>query len=374
MKILFVIDGMPPRVLGGAGRIVRETADYLAGQGHDITILTADDSRSEQSKVRILRLPVLNHRWSHWRAVFGVVRTAQIMKIIRSESWDVVHAHTIAWQFGYRFIAACARRGIPVFFTAHDAMTVAYGKVADDARTLDTYHRSAGIAFNPFRNAYIRKTLQRCTRRFSVSHALKTFLENHGIPPLDVLHNGIDVYRWMPMSQEAARTPMHIPAQTPVFLLAGRISAAKGSQIAITSLPPDALLLIAGATGKDTGNIRFLGMLDEQGMRQAYAAADAVLVPSTYLDPFPTVCLEAMAMGRAVIATSLGGAKEAVIDGKTGWVIDPENTKAWKERMEWCTAHRSTLTEMGKVARSHVEQNFPLKQYIKELEHIYKHV
>ena len=106
-------------------------------------------------------------------------------------------------------------------------------------------------------------------------------------------------------------------------------------------------------------------------MRRLYAAADCTVVPSLYLDPFPTVCLESMAMNRPVLATTHGGAKEAMIHNKTGWIVDPVDAEAFRKQVAWIAAHRKDLADYGAFARKHVEQEFSLKIYVDHLEKIY---
>ena len=106
-------------------------------------------------------------------------------------------------------------------------------------------------------------------------------------------------------------------------------------------------------------------------MQTLYAACDATLVPSVYLDPFPTVCLESMACARPVIATIHGGAKEAVNDGVTGWLVDPLHEEAFTDRLRWCITHRSELPEFGEAARKHIEEHFSMEKYVDAVLEIY---
>ena len=68
-------------------------------------------------------------------------------------------------------------------------------------------------------------------------------------------------------------------------------------------------------------------------MKQAYNASSIVLVPSVYLDPFPRTVLEAMAIGKPIVGTCYGGAPEAIVDGVTGYVVNPFNVKEMAEKI-----------------------------------------
>lgn len=79
--------------------------------------------------------------------------------------------------------------------------------------------------------------------------------------------------------------------------------------------------------------------------------ADVCLVPSLMKDPFPTTVLEAMSAGRPVIATNHGGAKEAVVDGRTGFLVDPNNVKQLSDSIRIMIENKETVDQMGKEAK-----------------------
>lgn len=200
---------------------------------------------------------------------------------------------------------------------------------------------------------------------------MRRFHVAHGYPQAITFRNGIDVHFWKPeISQEEARKQLSISLDKTVFLLAGRIGHDKGSTSVKRALPPNAFLIAAGENSeilKSMGNVLYLPTQNAQGMRTLYAATDITLIPSIYLDPFPTVSLESMASGRPVIATTYGGAQEAVVDGTTGWIVDPNDTGAFRKKMEWCMEHRHELPTFGAAARKHIEENFSMERYCKQL-------
>lgn len=382
MKILQITDGIPPVVLGGSGRICWEMSAGLARRGLTVSLLTAAPEGAlpqEQDNVRIFRLPPRHLRWAHFRSVFSQGQAEKVLRMIDAVQPDLIHGHTVAWQMGYRWIPLARARGIPVILTAHDAMMVAYGKVTGKEPHLWLKELSEQRwQWNPLRGPFLRRLLRQCNAILCVSDALKRYLALHGIPHLQRLHNGIDTDFWRPsVAQEEARAALRLPLGAPLFLLAGRVGIDKGARVAVDALPKDAHLLVAGKT-----DLRLFSTLGQrvhsfpdqssEAMRMLYAACDAAVAPSIYLDPFPTVCLEAMACGRPVVATSRGGAKEAVIDGRTGWVRDPESLE-FREQLQWCSEHRAELLLYGEHARKHVEEHFSRERFLDELVKIYHH-
>ncbi len=382
MRILQLTDDLPPVVLGGSGRIAWETSIGLSRLEHEVHILTASASGNFpeiRNDVKIHVLPVVPRRWAHYRSVFSKRREQEVMSIIEKVKPDLIHAHGLAWQLGYRWIKPATESGIPVIYTAHGVMTAAYGKVLDGL----PHHwlqdlRRMRWEYNPFRNFLIKKALSRCKKIICVSDALKNFLATTGLQNLTTIRNGIDLNFWKEQSsKEEARAKLGIPSTKTIFLFAGRIGHDKGSTALDRALPEDALLIVAGDTragafGRIKNQVHCYENQSAEQMRLLYAACDAAVVPSIYLDPFPTVCLEAMACSRPVIATCFGGSKEAVLDGITGWILNPNDTQKLQEKLQWCIDHPEECEAIGKNARMHMEKNFLIERYVGEVMEIYK--
>ena len=383
MKILIITDDLPPQILGGSGRIAWETAKGLRSRGHDVSILTAaprDAFPSSNEGIRIHAIARRSERWAHYRSVFSRSVEKEVMGVINEVKPDLIHAHGTAWHIGYRWIRAARAQSIPCVFTMHGTMHISYGKVTGREASLFLKDiLRARWTMNPLRNTTVKSMLGSCSALLAVSEALRTYAAKHGYPQTKVLRNGIDLSFWKAaISKEEARTQLKLPQNVPLFLFAGRIGYDKGTDVLLNSLPSSAHLLISGSG--DTAPLKvlgdrfhFLASQNPEQMRVLYAACDAALVPSVYLDPFPTVCLEAMACGRPVLATTEGGAKESVIDGITGWVRDPSDRDAWRTQLDWCSGHRSELAAMENACRSHMAEHFSIDRYLDELLGVYDH-
>lgn len=86
--------------------------------------------------------------------------------------------------------------------------------------------------------------------------------------------------------------------------------------------------------------------------------ADVCLVPSLVKDSFPTTVIEAMSAGRPVITTNNGGAKEAVIDGETGYLIAPNNTHQLANSIKLLIADNAKLKDMGEAGSARFNELF----------------
>ena len=378
MKILLITDGLPPRVLGGTGNIVWQIAQGFAKAGHTVATLSASPASSKsEGLVTQYTIPERTSRWAHYRSVFSWSRSREIMRIIEEVKPDIIHAHTLASQCGYRWIPLAKAKGIPIVLTAHDVMNVACGRVKEQEKMLWFKDlRRCRISWNPLRTAIIRSMLNRHTKVWTVSDALRDFMEAHGFRNLTTLHNGIDTEFWTAQDTGSARSTLNLPQDKTLFLLAGRLGIDKGTDLIARTLPADAHLLLAGRADlsafKHFGNrVHYFTHQNPEQMRLLYAACDAVLVPSLCLDCFPTVCLEGMSCARPVLATSWGGAKEAVENGKTGWVLNPLDASAWARCMQQCIENPEACKRMGEAGRARMQEHFSLSRFLQELKKSY---
>ncbi len=111
------------------------------------------------------------------------------------------------------------------------------------------------------------------------------------------------------------------------------------------------------------------GAFDYLELRRRYAAATVVVIPLTDTD-FPagiTAVLEAMAMGKAVIATATTGLDGVVSDGETGVLVPPGDPMALREAIQSLHHDATRRDELGRMARQAVERDFGLETYAERL-------
>ncbi len=104
-------------------------------------------------------------------------------------------------------------------------------------------------------------------------------------------------------------------------------------------------------------------------LRNLYAKSQFVVVPvyDTIFSAGATVALEAMCMGRAVIATCSQGIVDYVIDGETGILVEPGNAQALREAIRYLAAHPGEARRMGQNGRQWVEETLNLDRYVQQL-------
>jgi glycosyltransferase involved in cell wall biosynthesis len=100
-------------------------------------------------------------------------------------------------------------------------------------------------------------------------------------------------------------------------------------------------------------------------------AISDVCVLSSISEGFPNVVVEYMAAGRAVVATNVGGTKEAVSHGETGFVVPPGDVDAMAGRIEWLLRHPDARAEMGRRGRTIALGKFSCEAQLEAAETLY---
>ncbi len=189
------------------------------------------------------------------------------------------------------------------------------------------------------------------------------------------------------MARRRVRTDLGIE-EFFVWLAAGRFERAKDYPSLIRAFAQlisrrsePAVLLICGQGSLDSQlrllvrecgiaqHVRFLGVRSD--LSRIFSAADAFAM-SSVIEGLPMVLLEASASGRPIVATEVGGNSEVVVDGKTGFLVAPEDPSALSRAME--RLMRLTPAErgaMGAAARLHVEENFAIQTVLDRWEMLY---
>lgn len=114
--------------------------------------------------------------------------------------------------------------------------------------------------------------------------------------------------------------------------------------------------------------VRFLGFVPEPAV--FLAAVDMVALPSLY-EGLGVAALEAMAAGKPVVATRVGGLAESVIDGVTGFLVPPKDAPALAEAIAMLVRHPARAAAMGERGREHVARNFSLVETARRNEVFY---
>lgn len=410
MRLVILSDHIPPRETGGAGLTAFEQARALAGRGHEVTVISTSDRQLEPLQEQLhagVRIFSLRSRYPEalrsWFCLYNPIVAPAVRDLLDRLRPEIVHAHNLHRHLSFYVLRLAKAAGARVFLTAHDAMLFHYGKfwefiprehpLVEEAPAnlrLSEWRklRRAGLRYNPFRTAMIRRRLRDVDRVLAVSASLKAALEANGIPNVEVCHVGRDAALWMrpPDAEELQhfRKSRNLEGRLPM-LFAGRLNRLKGSLQAVkivravrSKIPQAVLLVLGRGPGLDemrrlAGALRIAdalvtpGWLEPQQAHLAYYACRLAIVPSLYLDPFPAISLEAMAAARPVVGTSFGGTKEIVVDGETGFIANPLDVDGFAARIAELLADPELAADFGRRGRERFLCHFTMESFIDRL-------
>jgi glycosyltransferase involved in cell wall biosynthesis len=162
-------------------------------------------------------------------------------------------------------------------------------------------------------------------------------------------------------------------------LFVGRLDTQKGVDVllaAMRELGEHACAVVVGSSiaENDAGltfpaNVAATGWLPRSTIESLYATADVLAMPSRW-EGLPIVALEAMRAGLPVVASRVGGIPEAVVDGVTGLLVDPDSPSQLAAALRSVDA--ATLRRMGANARRRYEEQFQVGRVVSELDAIYR--
>ncbi|MBI4319127.1 MAG: glycosyltransferase family 4 protein [Chloroflexi bacterium] len=116
--------------------------------------------------------------------------------------------------------------------------------------------------------------------------------------------------------------------------------------------------------------VSFLGLLDTPALLREYAECAALVLPSRH-ENSPMVVREAMAAGKPVVATRVGGMAELVLDGECGYLVDPGNANQMAERTIELLSYPDLRRRMGRLVRQDAEQRFRLNKVVERYRAVY---
>ncbi|MEE8370459.1 MAG: glycosyltransferase [Dehalococcoidia bacterium] len=276
--------------------------------------------------------------------------------------YDLVHSHY--WLSGWVGHVLKVRWGVPHVIMFH---------------TLGEAKNRAGLATreSPDRIVGERILAQGADRIICGSESEKETLVNlYGVPAdrVSCIPCGVDTERFRPMRRSRVRQRLGMSAKESLVLFVGRIEPLKGIDVllrAVSTMDGDFRLLAVGGDDKETDRqavlrtlvdelgigdrVSFMNAVPHDDLPLYYNAADVCVVPSHY-ESFGLVALEAMACGVPVVASRVGGLRETVQDGLTGYLVPWSCPQPFAERLELLLNDARLRRRLGREARIAAER------------------
>ncbi len=364
--VVILTEDYPPEV-GGVAQWAYGIAGGFHGIGCRVRVYCRSHPDYQPVSSPFEVFPVNYHKriWKHARTL---VWRQQIARDIKAHGKpDVIIA--TKWNAARGVTGIAGKLGIPLF-------TVIHG--------LDVTRRMPAL-----KKRWLINTLNQSRKVVSVSAYTADFMMN--TPGIDaeiivVLPNGVDpeVFSFV-ADTDFLRERYRLQGKR-IILSLSRIIERKGHDMVIRALPnvlkeaPDAVYLIVGSGKQEelarlkkiaadagvTDRVIFTGRVPAEELPAFYSLCDAYAMPSRELDDgdvegFGITYLEANACGKAVIGGRSGGVPDAIADGHTGYLVDPNDPQAIAEKIAYLLLHPEIAAELGANGRARVEDRYNWK-------------
>ncbi len=352
MRILMAMEWNPYSI-GGVQRHVRELSETFLKKGHEVVVIFKGCSNSREALCCLQHVPI--DPILPFNLVVLPPDIRSLKSVISKFSPDIVHVHHAFAPTSILTIHISNKLGFPVILTNHTY-------IGGFTSPIFSVFPSKLLFF-------LRSILSRADHIISVSRSAHLFIKNIVGSNFNgsIIPNGVNVERF-------SFSP-YFP-ENPILLFVGRLVYRKGVHILLKAFSnvvkrfPNAKLLIVGdgylslplqLMAKKilpNDNFTFLGQVSDEELTRIYQSVSLVIVPSIMSESFGMVALEAMASGRPVVASSVGGLSEIVIDGVTGFLVDPADPVMLSNRISTLLEDYSLLKRMGFNARRLVEEKY----------------
>jgi len=394
-----MLSDLYPPLLGGIERHVQSLSKGLSRRGLEVSICTIRQRQlaryEEEEGVKIYRLdgffqriPFLYddpmRKWHPPARDWLIAR--KLSRIVKEEKPDIIHAH--GWIL-YSVLPLTSGLTIPVVMTLHGydlfcpRKTLMRGNTICDepftrgcipclrephglVRSLAAYY---GVKINRNRLKYVDKFIA------VSSFSGEAHIKHLGISDkqMAVIPNFYD-----PDAERADKKTEDLPNEFILFV--GWLMPHKGIDLLIRAyqkLNTKTKLLVIGIEQPDyhyqsTGNILVVKNAPHDIVMQAMSKCKFAVFPSVSPDTCPTVAFEAMSQKKAIIATSVGGLKDIVVDGETGIVVPPNNSDKLAEAIYQLLQEPKVASKMGEHGYERYIRNYTPDVIIPKIIDVYE--
>ncbi|MFA6417092.1 MAG: glycosyltransferase [Patescibacteria group bacterium] len=387
---------------GGADKYYLSLGKALEQAGNEVAYFSMQHPKNEvtpYAKYFVSRLSFNEGGFkdklkSPGRMIYSLEAKRKFKKLVADFKPEIIHIHNIYHQLSPSILDVAKKAGIPVVMHVHDYKLIcpnyqlfAHGEICEACKPhkyykcaqkkcfKDSRSKSFLAALEMYLHHSVLKIYERNITTFITPSAfMKSKLVEWGWPAvkIKVIVNPFDAQMSLSLNEE-------IPPLEKYLLYFGRLSEEKGLKTLIeaAALTGAKLKFVGDGPQKielDTlakkinAHLEFLGFKSGEELKQLILKARAVVIPSIWLENMPLSLLEALSLGKVVIASNIGGIPEIIKDGDNGLLFIPGNIKDLVRKINDLDV--LDLDKIGREAKESVK-NFNEPENLKQVTNVY---
>jgi glycosyltransferase involved in cell wall biosynthesis len=371
MPTLLSVFGVAPRRIGGTETFARELSLQLGERGWQSVLCFLSEPTEEVR--RFLDLPNISFEVLTDSTDASRAARADLARITRKHRPEILHLHFVGFLNLYSW-GARLRSVKQVFFTDHHSRPAGYVRLR-----APFWKRAAARLINLPLNKVI------CVSNYG--YECMTAVDLLPRSRFEMIYNGVDLARVKadPRLAPEFRQRYSIPAERAIvtqvswiipekgiadFLEAARLVLRQNRNVQFVLVGDGAnreqYMKDAAAMGLGD-HITWTGMVDDPFGEGVFHAADVVCQFSRWEEVFGWMIAEAMAHGKPVVATRVGGIPEVITDGVTGHLVDRGDAPAMSDRIFKLLGEPELRARMGAAGRESVSNKFDLRKNVAQL-------
>lgn len=314
----------------------------------------------------------------------------RIHRKLREIKPDIVHGHGTEQEYAYIAVTS----GFPAIITVHNIVFELLKELSDSIsmpkfyalKRTDFYALRAIVSYKIL-SYFENYTLKVAKHVIGTTPYMKTVLGGLVSGTFHILDNSInEIFFDVRQSQEEDKRLLFVGMIRPEK---GLLNLAKAVNI-LRDRHTNIMLRIAGSIPSSgeayysritayisenhlASNVEFLGYKEPEDIAREISECTALVLPSTH-EPFGCVLAEAMAMGKPVVATRVGGVPYVVKDGETGFLVEPGDPKALADKIAMILNDRELRVRMGKNGKEEALTRFHPDSIARKTRTIYEQV
>jgi len=361
LKILFATPCFYPDLrYGGSATAAYNVLKELSRRGHNITVLTTvvGSTATPPTVTREVDGITVHYLKGYFEGAF--LSQYLLRSLLEQPRPDLVHVNNYR-NFPSDIVSLWAhKRSIPTVVSANGCI-YAY-------RYMPSFPWTKKLLYQ-LHDTFVSTPVRKTTIALAVSHAEVKHYEEFGVPSerIRVVPNGIDLDRFSPGASKSYLTSEFGPSSDSIGYV-GRLDPIKGLLTLLKAFetvslktPGCKLVLVGPDFGmkrtllsvvdrRKLSGVTFPGPVSYDRLPDVYRALDVVVTPSLF-EIFGMSTLEAMACGKPVVSTRVGGMSDLIQEGYNGYLVGSEDDEALASRVNYLLQHKDSARRLGENAR-----------------------